>query len=173
MSMSPGFEMGQQVGDRVVHAAAGTISQMARGLFELAHEIRAERSPCRFLLERVPPPPSRTCRRPRIRGRPFISRRTMFAPILPRPTIPSCIDYPCPLNLCALALAIPADQIVGRTVVIERWFALAFQFRNDPLRQHFAQLHAPLVEGIDLPDRALREHASARIARPACRASPA
>ena len=24
----------------------------------------------------------------------FMSRRTMLAPILPRPTIPSCIDYP-------------------------------------------------------------------------------
>ncbi len=35
----------------------------------------------------------------------------------------------------------------------------ALQFRNDPLRQNLAEFHAPLVEGIDLPDGALREHA--------------
>ena len=38
-------------------------------------------------------------------------------------------------------------------------FVFAVQFGNDALRQHLAQLDAPLVEGVDLPDRALREHA--------------
>ena len=32
------------------------------------------------------------------------------------------------------------------------------QLWNDPLRQLFAQLHAPLVERVDIPDHALREH---------------
>ncbi|SDX99054.1 hypothetical protein SAMN05421755_100440 [Nitrosomonas sp. Nm33] len=31
----------------------------------------------------------------------------------------------------------------------ERGLCLAFQFRDDALSQHLAQLHAPLVEGID------------------------
>ena len=34
-------------------------------------------------------------------------------------------------------------------------FGLTFQFRHDTLRQHLAQLHAPLVEGIDVPEDAL------------------
>ena len=34
---------------------------------------------------------------------------------------------------------------------------LAFQFGNNPLGQHLAQFHSPLVEGIDLPDSALGE----------------
>ena len=33
----------------------------------------------------------------------------------------------------------------------------AFQLRNDGLGQHLAQLHAPLIEGIDVPNRALGE----------------
>ena len=32
------------------------------------------------------------------------------------------------------------------------------QFRDDPLGQHLAQFHAPLVERIDPPDAALGEH---------------
>ena len=38
-------------------------------------------------------------------------------------------------------------------------FILALELRNDPLGKNFAQLHAPLVERIDIPDDALREHA--------------
>ena len=34
-----------------------------------------------------------------------------------------------------------------------------FQFRDDALGQHFAQLDAPLVERVDVPDRALGEDA--------------
>ena len=35
----------------------------------------------------------------------------------------------------------------------------ALQLGDDPLGQHLAQLHAPLVERIDVPDRALGEDA--------------
>ena len=35
----------------------------------------------------------------------------------------------------------------------------ALQLGDDPLRQHLAQLDAPLVERVDVPDRALREDA--------------
>ena len=35
----------------------------------------------------------------------------------------------------------------------------ALELGDDRLRQHLAQLHAPLVERVDVPDRALREDA--------------
>jgi hypothetical protein len=34
----------------------------------------------------------------------------------------------------------------------------AFQFRNDSARQDFPQFHALLIERVDSPNRALREH---------------
>src|ERR1700733_10196608 len=37
-------------------------------------------------------------------------------------------------------------------------FLFALELRDDTLRQHLAQLDAPLVERIDVPDRALREY---------------
>ena len=37
----------------------------------------------------------------------------------------------------------------------ELGFVLTLKFGNDALGQHFAQLHAPLVEGIYIPNRAL------------------
>ena len=33
------------------------------------------------------------------------------------------------------------------------------QLRNNALGQHFTEFHTPLVEGVDVPDRALREDA--------------
>src|SRR5580658_9903584 len=35
---------------------------------------------------------------------------------------------------------------------------LVLEFWNDALGQHFAELHAPLVERVDLPNRTLSEH---------------
>src|SRR4029450_1404489 len=35
--------------------------------------------------------------------------------------------------------------------------SLALKFRNDPLRQHLAQLDTPLVERVKIPDHALNE----------------
>ena len=40
----------------------------------------------------------------------------------------------------------------------ELWFAFALDLRDDALRQDLAQLDAPLVERIDVPDCALREY---------------
>src|SRR3954447_14597626 len=54
---------------------------------------------------------------------------------------------------------IAADQCVGRGVVRERRLLGRLQLRDDPLRELLAQLHAPLVEGVDLPDRPLGEDA--------------
>ena len=45
-------------------------------------------------------------------------------------------------------LAVPANEGVGRTVVAKRRLGLRFQLRNDPVGEHLAKLHAPLVEGL-------------------------
>ena len=55
----------------------------------------------------------------------------------------------------SLELAIAPDQLVGRAVVLELRLRRAFQFGNDALREGLAEFHAPLIEGIDLPDRRL------------------
>src|SRR3954465_1940777 len=55
--------------------------------------------------------------------------------------------------------AVALDQVVGGAVVMQVGVRLALQFGNDPLRQRLAQFHAPLVEGVDLPDGALGEDA--------------
>src|SRR5262249_59275256 len=59
----------------------------------------------------------------------------------------------------SIELTVAADQCVGRTIVIELGFRRAFELRNDPLSQSLAQFDAPLVEGVDLPDRSLGEDA--------------
>src|SRR4051812_38484655 len=57
------------------------------------------------------------------------------------------------------ATSIPVYQLVRRTIVRQFRRALAFQLRRNPIRQHLAQLHAPLIERVDVPDRALDENA--------------
>src|SRR6516164_5017697 len=42
--------------------------------------------------------------------------------------------------------------------MFERRFRRALKFRNDALRENLAELDAPLIERIDVPDRTLREH---------------
>src|SRR5262249_14142937 len=54
--------------------------------------------------------------------------------------------------------AVTADQGIRRAVVGEIGWVGILQLRDDALGQHFAQLHAPLVERVDLPDRTLREN---------------
>src|SRR6266581_2864593 len=56
-------------------------------------------------------------------------------------------------------MAIAPDQRVGRAVVRERGIDGAGNFRRSTLGQRLAELHAPLIEGVDVPDRALHEHA--------------
>ena len=43
--------------------------------------------------------------------------------------------------------------------MLELGFRRTFELGDDPLGERLAQLHAPLVELIDLPDRALGEDA--------------
>src|SRR6266404_4835076 len=55
-------------------------------------------------------------------------------------------------------LAVVANQVVRRTIVTEFWFGFGLDLRDVALRQDLTQLHAPLVEGIDIPNYALGEH---------------
>lgn len=50
---------------------------------------------------------------------------------------------------------ISGDEIVSRAVVTENRMGWIFQFRNDPLSQSFAELDAPLIKRVDVPDNAL------------------
>src|SRR5262245_66490657 len=88
----------------------------------------------------------------------------MFAPIRPRPIIPSCMT--CSSEACGgpsrasgrpLERPVAPDQGVRRRVVAEAGLRLALELRDDALRQRLAELHAPLVERVDAPDGALRE----------------
>ena len=58
-----------------------------------------------------------------------------------------------------LERAIAADQLVRGAVVLEGRLGRGGQFGDDPLGEDFAELDAPLVERVDVPDDALREHA--------------
>src|SRR5690348_5757031 len=57
-----------------------------------------------------------------------------------------------------LQLAVTPDQIVRGTIILQSWRRFAFKFGNDPLGQHLAEFHAPLIKRIKIPDDALREH---------------
>src|SRR3984893_17745723 len=59
----------------------------------------------------------------------------------------------------SLELVVAADQVVGRTVMAELWLGLALELGDDALGQNLAEFDAPLIEGIDVPDGALGEHA--------------
>src|SRR5665213_1541858 len=82
----------------------------------------------------------------------------MLAPIRPRPIIPICIiSVPSLSRRLASGVAVIPNEDVGGTVVLERWLIRVFESWDNALGQHFAEFDAPLIEGIDLPDRALRK----------------
>src|SRR5438094_4296730 len=56
-----------------------------------------------------------------------------------------------------LQFPVAADEVVRRTVVFELRCVLALKLRNDALGEHFAQLDAPLIKRINVPDHALGE----------------
>src|SRR5690349_3171994 len=60
-------------------------------------------------------------------------------------------------SLSAVTAAEIVDQPLGRGVLGRGFFA-ADQAVVDTFAQLFAQLHAPLVEGVDAPDHALHEN---------------
>src|SRR5260370_26902301 len=61
------------------------------------------------------------------------------------------------LELSLFELPIPLNKRIGRTIMRQLRFLSTLKLRNDAVRQHFARLDAPLVERIDVPDRALDE----------------
>src|ERR1039458_8089734 len=63
------------------------------------------------------------------------------------------------VSFCSLQFSITADQVIRRTVVFEHGCRLVLKFGNDSLGEHLAQLDAPLIERINVPNRALREYA--------------
>src|SRR5215469_8748407 len=99
-----------------------------------------------------------------------MSRRTMFAPMRPRPTIASCISRsPMPIRckyqlvarIGAPSSTLPdaPDQRPGRAIPGTCCRRLGRELRQDRLCKHLTELYAPLVEGIDPPDHPLRKHA--------------
>src|SRR5277367_3973554 len=61
-------------------------------------------------------------------------------------------------GLSSAQVAIAANQRVGGTVMLELGLRGTFQLGNNRLGEDLAQLHAPLIERVDVPDRALSEH---------------
>src|SRR6516165_2029929 len=91
-----------------------------------------------------------------------MSRRTMLATIRPSPIMPSCIVVllsrgrsKSQFSRRAFHFPITPDQVVRGAVVREIGSCRALQFGDDRLRQRLAQLDAPLVERVDVPNDAL------------------
>src|SRR3954447_16585880 len=61
--------------------------------------------------------------------------------------------------LAATEAAVTTDQRVGGAVVAQPRLGAGLELGDDRLGQHLAQLHPPLVEGVDSPDRSLGEDA--------------
>src|ERR1051325_3379171 len=134
-------------------AAAGTISQSLRGFSSLPTRSASEDAATALSRAR-----SATAFGDRSNTThwwpPLMSRRIMFEPIRPNPIIAICMS-----SFSVPEPAIPADQVVGRAVVAELGLGLALELGDDALGQHLAELDAPLIERVDVPDRPLREHA--------------
>src|SRR3990172_2438008 len=161
--MSPGSSEGTRSAMVWSTTAAGTISHTARGFSSFATRSASEAAPTAFSR-------ASSCTACGARSKttqwwpPARSRRTMFAPIRPRPIIPSCMT--CSFAGCggssrasgeSLERSTASDQGVRRAVVAESGLRLAPELRDDALRQRLAELHAPLVERVDPPDRTLGE----------------
>ena len=58
-----------------------------------------------------------------------------------------------------LELTVAADQVVGRTIMVELGLGVALELRDDALGQNLAEFDAPLIERVDVPDGALGKYA--------------
>src|SRR5579871_399958 len=173
--MSPASRWGSRSAMVLSTTPAGTINHMARGFASFLASSAREDAPTAFSLT-ISAMAFSDMSKTTQSWPPFNSRRAMLAPMRPRPINPNCMNrssLESPINSVArrsgdhvrrtsdrpLERAIAADQRVGRAVVIELRLLGALKLRDDSLSQDLAQFHAPLVEGIDLPDRALGEDA--------------
>ena len=57
-----------------------------------------------------------------------------------------------------LEFAVAADKVVGGSIMLQTCIIRGLNLGNDVLGQHLAQLDAPLIEGVDLPNGALRKY---------------
>src|SRR5271168_3805887 len=57
-----------------------------------------------------------------------------------------------------LELAVAADKVVGGSIMLQPRIIRSLNLSDYVLGQHLAQLDAPLIEGIDLPDGALGKY---------------
>src|SRR6187551_3437592 len=62
------------------------------------------------------------------------------------------LAYKHTLSPILLQPAVAPDQRVRRAVVRELGLGCALELRDNALRKHFAELDAPLIERVDLPD---------------------
>src|SRR6266446_2700047 len=158
--MSSGSRAGRTSAMVLSTTPAGTISQTARGFSSFLTRSTSEAAPTAFSLANsvtaVGDMSKTTHSWP-----PFSNRRTMLAPIRPRPTIPSCISWLLFKRGSRrfFELAVVADQRIRRTVVAKLALCFAVEFGDDAQSQHLAELDAPLVERVDVPDCALGKDA--------------
>src|ERR1700684_3062914 len=57
-----------------------------------------------------------------------------------------------------LEFAVAADKVVGGSIMLQPRIIRSLNLGNDVLGQDLAQLDAPLIEGVDLPDGALGKY---------------
>ena len=88
--MSPCCQQRQQLGERLVDDRGGHHQPDRPGRRELFDKVGQRCGPDGASLASRPRPADE-CRRPRTGVRPSFSRRTMLAPIRPKPSIPSCM----------------------------------------------------------------------------------
>src|SRR5882672_3935341 len=164
--MSPGVRWGRRPLMVVSTTAAGTISQIARGVSSFLTRSAIDEAPRALSLATSSTAFGDTSKTTH-RWPPARSRRAMLAPMRPSPIIPSCTadSFEAPIaRRVQLSPRIPqlpvaTDHVVGRAVMAERGLPLALELRDDALGQHLAQLDSPLIERVDVPDGALGKHA--------------
>ena len=59
-----------------------------------------------------------------------------------------------PIPQSALDVAVMPYECICRTLVLLRWLIGAYEYQADAFGQDLAEFHAPLVERINLPERA-------------------
>src|SRR5215471_8355153 len=81
--------------------------------------------------------------------------RDLSTPVPPTPGLTQAFFQ---LPSDGFLFAITLDRGVRRAVMLQLWLRLALELGNNALGEDLAEFHAPLVEGIDLPDGALRKY---------------
>src|SRR3989442_13048776 len=153
MRMSPGVRCGRRPPMVVATPAAGTISQIARGVSRFLTRSATDEAPKALSMTSSSTafgdisktthewPPAR-------------SRRAMLAPMRPSPIIPSCTADSIDASIARRVqfsfripqLPVATDHVVCRAVMAECGLHLALELRDDALGQHLAQLDSPLIE---------------------------